>query len=71
LAFVYLHSGYFLFQSEPVFVEKPNPTSEDDGVLLTMVLSDKQNDFLSVLDAKTLEEIARAELPNDVKGKFA
>jgi hypothetical protein len=33
-----------------------------------MVLADKQNDFLSVLDAKTLQEIGRAEFPQDVKG---
>jgi carotenoid cleavage dioxygenase-like enzyme len=55
--------------SEPVFVERPNPTSEDDGVLLVMVLSDK-TDFLSILDARDLKELARAELPEDVRGAF-
>lgn len=55
--------------SEPVFVENPNPKSEDDGVLLVMVLNEK-NDFLSILDAKNLVEIARAELPADVKASF-
>jgi carotenoid cleavage dioxygenase-like enzyme len=57
------------FPSEPVFVERPNPTSEDDGVLLVMVLSD-QTDFLSILDARDLKELARAELPEDVRGAF-
>ena len=33
-----------------------------------MVLADKQKDFLSVLDAKSLQEIARAEMPIGVKG---
>jgi carotenoid cleavage dioxygenase-like enzyme len=55
--------------SEPIFVESPNPTSEDDGVLLVMVLSDK-NDFLSILDAKNLNEIAQALVPEDVLGAF-
>lgn len=55
--------------SEPIFVESANPVSEDDGVLLIMVLSSK-NDFLSVLDAKNLKEIARAEIPENVKGAF-
>ena len=55
--------------SEPVFVESPNPTSEDDGVLLVMVLSDK-NDFLSILDAKNLNELAQAVVPEGVLGAF-
>lgn len=55
--------------SEPVFVESPNPSSEDDGVLLVIVLEDK-NDFLSILDAKSMVEIARAKLPDGVKAGF-
>ncbi len=51
--------------SEPIFVENPNPKSEDDGVLLVMILSE-EHDYLSILDAKNMNEIARAELP---KGK--
>jgi hypothetical protein len=46
-------------------VEKPNPVSEDDGVILVMVLSNK-NDYLSVLNAKDLKEIAKAEVAEDV-----
>ena len=55
--------------SEPVFVESPNASSEDDGVLLVIVLSQK-NDFLSVLDAKDLREIARAYVPEHVKASM-
>ncbi|CAF0792683.1 unnamed protein product [Brachionus calyciflorus] len=55
--------------SEPIFVENPNGSSEDDGVLLVLVLSDK-NDYLSVLDAKDLKELARAEIPEQVKSAF-
>ena len=55
--------------SEPVFVANPDAKSEDDGVLLVMVLSD-QNDSLSVLDAKSMNEIARAELPSEAKAAF-
>ncbi len=51
--------------TEPVFVENPNPTSEDDGVLLVMCLAD-ESDYLSILDAKTMKEIAKASLPSDL-----
>jgi carotenoid cleavage dioxygenase-like enzyme len=65
----YSLDGYHFLPTEPVFVERPNPTREDDGVLLVMVLSDK-TDFLSILDARDLKELARAELPEDVRGAF-
>ena len=55
--------------SEPVFVENPNPKSEDDGVLLVLVLGEK-DDYLSILDANLLIELARAVLPEDVKAAF-
>jgi len=53
--------------SEPVFVRRPGATSEDDGVLLVMVLAD-DTDYLSVLDAKDMTEIARAHIPANVRG---
>ena len=68
MAWQYLPRWQYL-PNEPVFVESPNPTSEDDGVLLVMVLSDK-NDFLSILDAKNLNEIAQAVVPEGVLGAF-
>ena len=55
--------------SEPIFVASPDAQSEDDGVLLVMVLSEP-NDSLSVLDAKSMNEIARAELPSEAKAAF-
>lgn len=60
-----------LMPSEPVFVERTpgrDESDEDDGVLLVMVLSKMNNDFLSVIDAKTFEELARFEI---VGVKFA
>jgi len=53
--------------SEVAFVASPNPQSEDDGVLLVQVLAEEA-DFLSVLDAKTLKELGRAELPTEARG---
>jgi len=70
LKFAYnIEEGKNIVPMEPIFVENPNPKGEDDGVVLVQVLSD-DNDFLSVLDAKTLTEIARADLPKDVKSTF-
>ena len=51
----------FELPSEPVFVENPNGQSEDDGVLLVMCQT-KQSYYLSILDAKDLSEIAKADL---------
>ena len=48
--------------SEPVFVARPNAESEDDGVLIVLCLAD-QFDFVSILDAKDLSEICRADIP--------
>lgn len=61
--------GTFHIPNEPIFVENPEAKSEDDGVLLVMVLNEKR-DFLSILDAKKLDEIARVEFPVDVKAAF-
>lgn len=50
--------------SEPLFVESPHPASEDDGVVLTIVLDRVKNtSFLLILDAMNFEEIGRAEAP--------
>ncbi|KAG0076806.1 hypothetical protein BGZ93_000537 [Podila epicladia] len=55
--------------SEPVFVATPNATEEDDGVLLSIVLDGRRRTgFLLILNAQTLEEIARADMP---EGKVA
>ncbi|XP_028812374.1 beta,beta-carotene 15,15'-dioxygenase isoform X1 [Denticeps clupeoides] len=52
------------YPSEPIFVPSPEAVDEDDGVLLSSVISlnpDKPH-FLLVLNAKTLEEIGRASV---------
>lgn len=59
---------------EPIFVQKPNATAEDDGVLITAVVDNRANtkDFLLFLDAKTMKELGRAyfkeEIPAAVHG---
>ena len=55
------------FPGEPVFVAEPRARAEDDGVLLSLVLdSNYGTSFLLVLDARTMAELARAELPHAV-----
>jgi carotenoid cleavage dioxygenase-like enzyme len=55
--------------SEPVFVECPLAQNEDDGILLVICLNET-SDFLSIIDAKNLTEICRANIPNDFKASF-
>jgi beta,beta-carotene 9',10'-dioxygenase len=56
---------------EPVFVARPHATEEDDGVLLSVVLDGGRNtSFLLVLDASTLTELARAEVPHHIPFSF-
>lgn len=55
------------YPGEAVFVGRPGRTDEDDGVLLSVVLSEReQTSFLLVMDAQTLTEVARAVLPHPV-----
>ncbi|VFV27129.1 carotene-9-monooxygenase [Lynx pardinus] len=53
------------YPSEPVFVPAPGTSEEDGGVILSVVITPKQNEnnFLLVLDAKNFEELGRAEVP--------
>jgi carotenoid cleavage dioxygenase-like enzyme len=52
------------YPGEPVFVARPNADREDDGVLLSVVLdAGRGTSALLVLDAQTLEQVARAEVP--------
>ncbi|KAG5920807.1 hypothetical protein E4U42_006066 [Claviceps africana] len=47
---------------EPMFIPRPGATREDDGVIMTLVLDGSgQKSYLLCLDAKTLEELGRAE----------
>jgi beta,beta-carotene 9',10'-dioxygenase len=59
-----------------VFVPAPQADHEDDGVLLSVVLDGRTgNSFLLVLDAASLQELARAEVPHQIPfgfhGQFA
>jgi beta,beta-carotene 9',10'-dioxygenase len=64
------------YPGEPVLVPAPEPTSEDDGVILSVVLdTTEQRSFLLVLDAATFTELARAQVPHVIPfgfhGRFA
>ena len=55
------------FPGEPVFVGRPGRSEENDGVLLSVVLDvEREASSLLVLDARTLDEVARADLPHPV-----
>jgi beta,beta-carotene 9',10'-dioxygenase len=55
------------FPAEPVFVPHPEGIDEDTGAVLSIVLdAARETSFLLVLDAATLQEIARAEVPHHI-----
>jgi carotenoid cleavage dioxygenase-like enzyme len=59
------------YPGEPVFVAAPGADAEDDGVLLSVVLdAARGTSFLLVLDAGSLEERARAEVPHHIPFGF-
>lgn len=60
------------YPSEPVFVPIPgNDNDEDDGVLLSVIFEgQKVKSYLVVLDAKTLLEKARVDLPQVIPLSF-
>lgn len=59
------------FPGEPVFVPRPGGQAEDDGVLLSVVLDTKaETSFLLILDAQSMQERARAMLPDLVPFGF-
>jgi beta,beta-carotene 9',10'-dioxygenase len=64
------------YPGEPVFVAAPRAEREDEGVLLSIVLdAERERSFMLVLDAATLQELARAEVPVHIPfgfhGQFA
>jgi beta,beta-carotene 9',10'-dioxygenase len=66
------HGWYF---SEPVFVPRPDATTEDDGVVLAVALdSGRERSVLVVLDGSTFAALANAPLPHvlpfDFHGQF-
>ncbi|KFP90818.1 PREDICTED: beta,beta-carotene 15,15'-monooxygenase [Apaloderma vittatum] len=62
--------------SEPIFIPSPDAKEEDDGIVLTCILTSnpKEPPFLLVLDAKTFKELGRAlvdiEMHLDLHGMF-
>jgi torulene dioxygenase len=53
------------FVGEPIFVPSPAASSEDDGVLLSVVLDAGRNSsFLAFVDASTMEQVGSAHLPD-------
>ena len=55
------------YPGEPIFVPNPDRKSEDDGLLLSVVLNaDQKHSFLLILEARTMEEVGRAELPHSI-----
>jgi carotenoid cleavage dioxygenase-like enzyme len=57
--------------SEPIFVPAPHAQAEDEGVVLSIVLNEKENtSFLLALDGQSFMEIARATLPFHIPDSF-
>jgi carotenoid cleavage dioxygenase-like enzyme len=55
------------YPGEAVFVTDPTRSSEDAGVLLSVVLdAASENSYLLVLDAQTMQERARAHVPHHI-----
>ncbi|RUP44501.1 carotene dioxygenase [Jimgerdemannia flammicorona] len=59
---VWVHEGFSA--SEPIFIPNPNGVEEDDGVVLSVVNQTRNGNrcFVIAFDAKTFEEVARAEV---------
>jgi carotenoid cleavage dioxygenase-like enzyme len=59
------------YPGEPVFVHRPDGTTEDDGVVLSVVLdAQTERSFLLILDADSFTEVARAEAPHHIPFGF-
>jgi carotenoid cleavage dioxygenase-like enzyme len=59
------------YPGEPVFVREPGAEDEDGGVALSVVLDPAAGrSFLVVLDARSFEELARAEAPHHIPFGF-
>lgn len=55
------------YPGEPYFIASPESKHDADGVILSIVLdAGKERSFLLVLNATTLDEIARAEVPEPI-----
>ncbi len=64
-----------MFAGEPLFIAKPNSEKEDEGVIISTIYdAELKKSFILVLDSLSMQEIARAYLPQAVPlglhGKF-
>uniref|UniRef100_A0A8C5SWH6 Carotenoid-cleaving dioxygenase, mitochondrial n=1 Tax=Laticauda laticaudata TaxID=8630 RepID=A0A8C5SWH6_LATLA len=62
-----------MYPSEPIFVPEPDSSeTEDKGVILSVVLTPKQNEgsFLLVLDAQNFTELGRTKIPVQIPYGF-
>ena len=52
------------FPGEPIFVARPNSSTEDDGIVLVSMLDGQANSsYLAILNATTMEQVARVDAP--------
>jgi carotenoid cleavage dioxygenase-like enzyme len=52
---------------EPLFVSRPQANGEDDGVLLSVgSAKDSETSVLAIIDAKTMDLLASAEVPSSI-----
>lgn len=59
------------FPGEPIFVASPQARSEDDGLILSVVLDGKAGlSYLLLLDGASFEEVGRATLPHHLPFGF-
>jgi carotenoid cleavage dioxygenase-like enzyme len=59
------------YAGEPLFVDRPGGSGEDDGAILSVVLdSGTEKSFLLILDSGSFEEVARAEAPHHIPFAF-
>lgn len=63
------------YPGEPVFAAAPNGSKEDDGVILSIVIDERnKGSFLLIIDATSFKEIGRAKtpylIPKGLHGKF-
>lgn len=63
------------YAGEPIFVPSPNAKEEDEGVILAILFDEKKKkSCLLVLNAKSFQEVARAEvsheIPQGLHGRF-
>ncbi len=55
------------YPGEPCFIPSPESKNDEQGVLLSIVLDSKnENSFLLILDASSLQEVARASVPEPI-----